>query len=141
MGEIRNLFITLFILSGIVVGSSVFMEGLTSTYNTQSSDNFNIVFNNVSQANKTFTFINETQSSLSSANVEQGGIGDFIFGIVNGVFGIIKTFTSGIDLVTNMVSNLANILNIPSWAVLIVLGLVGVYVLFEVISFIQRYRL
>jgi len=135
MGEIRNLFITLFILSGIVVGASIFVGGLTSTYGTTASN-----LSYISQANKTFTFINETQGSLSSATVTSGGIGDFIFGIANGVFGIIKTLTSGIDLASSMITNLAGILGLPEWAVQIGLGVLGAYVLFEIISVVQRYR-
>jgi len=132
---LRNLLITLLLFSGIIVGLSTFMGDLSKKYSSEIQD--------LSELTYVQRIEEETKNLEESLRTTQitGTFLDVPLTVLSGVYSIFKLImVSFVEIWSGFVDSIASYLFLPKWFISIVIGLVVIFIIFEIISAIMKYR-
>lgn len=135
MPQIRDLLITLLLFSGIIIGVSTFMSDLARKYSANIED--------LSQLSSIQKIEQETVSLEQALRNTQitGTFLDIPITILSGVYSIFKLMlVSFVEIWTGFLNSIASYLFLPKWFISIVMGLVVIFIMFEIISAVMKYR-
>jgi hypothetical protein len=135
MAQIRDLLITLLLFSGIIIGISTFMSDLAKKYSTNIED-----LSQLSSIQKIEEETANLEQTLRNTQIT-GTFLDIPITILSGVYSIFKLMlVSFVEIWTGFLNSIAIYLFLPKWFISIVVGLVVIFIMFEIISAVMKYR-
>jgi hypothetical protein len=133
--QVRDLLITLLLFSGIIIGLSTFMGDLANKYSSNIED-----LSKLSSVQKIQQESKNLEEALRSTQIT-GTFLDIPITILSGVYSIFKLMmVSFIEIWGGFLNSIATYLFLPNWFVGILISLIVIFLLFEIISAILKYR-
>jgi hypothetical protein len=133
--QVRDLLITVLFFSGIIIGLSAFMGDLANKYSSNIED-----LSKLSSVQKIQQESKNLEEALRSTQIT-GTFLDIPITILSGVYSIFKLMmVSFIEIWSGFLNSIASYLFLPSWFVGILISLIVIFLLFEIISAILKYR-
>jgi hypothetical protein len=133
--QVRDLLITVLLFSGIIIGLSAFMGDLANKYSSNIED-----LSKLSSVQKIQQESKNLEEALRSTQIT-GTFLDIPITILSGVYSIFKLMmVSFIEIWSGFLNSIASYLFLPSWFVGILISLIVIFLLFEIISAILKYR-
>jgi hypothetical protein len=133
--QIRDLLITILLFSGVVVGISVFMGDLTKKYSSNIED-----LSNMSSVQTIQEETKHLEEALRNTQIT-GTFLDIPITILSGVYSIFKLMmVSFIEIWNDFINSIARYLFLPSWFIGILISLIIIFLIFEIISAVLKYK-
>ncbi len=131
-GEIRNLLVMICVISGCIVGLTIWNGGMASL--TSYSGDTDLSYMN--QTSATMAKINSMQAALGTNT--QAGSTDFITLITNGAFQALNIIPQSLDIMTSLITDIATILHLPVWIFVLFTSIIGIISIFAIIKAIFK---
>lgn len=134
MGAVQNLFITLLLFSGIIIGIGSFMAetstnyGKSYTYQGRDIRSLNATVATQEQVNTLKSSVDNTQPSLIS----------FVDVLATGVFTVLKLTLAVPNIFSSLLSDLTGIVGFPAWVFGTFMGIITVIVIFAIIKAVTK---
>jgi len=132
---LRDLLASILLFSGILIGLSVFISSLAKSYQVNIDD--------LSQLSSVKRIEEETKAleeALRSSQITQTPL-DLPLIIVKGAYSIFKLILkSFIEIWDGFINSISSYLFLPTWFTSILISLVAIFVIFEIISIIMKYK-
>lgn len=135
--NLRNFFIILFLVTGIIIGGRAFYISLSSTYSITPTQNFT-EFD--SKINETFSQLEDIESEIESTKVTGLEDVDMFVWFVKGSYEAIKLGLKLPRIYSSLITTAFKILHIPDWVFSVTMGIITVAVIFAVISIAQKQK-
>lgn len=135
MMELRDLMIILVVFSISIIGINLFMKDFINDYVAVPSELENINF-----TDKVEYEINKTSNALQSSQITGTPLDIGLF-VVTGIYNIFKFFIVDIiNIYTYVISQISTYLMLPSWFIGSIIILITLFLIFEIISAIIKWR-
>jgi len=133
--QLRDLLLTLLLFSGIIIGLTTFMGDLANKYSNNIQD-----LSELSSVQKIQEEAKKLEESLRSAQIT-GTFLDIPLTVLSGAYQLFKLIiTSFTQIWSGFINNIASYLFLPTWFIAIIIASVVIFILFEIISAIMKYK-
>lgn len=135
MENLRELLFALIIFSGVLIGLANFSSDLLSSYGVAGEDITDLEVTSAVESH-----VETLKESIENTQLTGVAILDVPLTIASGAYNTLKLLFTSTNLYLSLLGGISEILPIPGWVITTIMGCLSIFIIFEIVSAIMKYK-